>query len=114
MTVPLDRRVSPWAGQRGWRLLPVIVKANDDLRQEQLASQLLHTMRRVLRAEGVKVWLRPYDITALTADSGIIEAVQDTVSLDALGRYRRERRLSREARDAWDTASGESASTRFR
>lgn len=66
----------------------MIVKANDDLRQEQLASQLLFTMQRILRAEGVRVWLRPYDIVALSADTGIIEAVPDTISLDALRKYR--------------------------
>ncbi|CAN0008237.1 unnamed protein product [Scytosiphon promiscuus] len=82
------RRVSPWADEPGWRLLPVIVKSNDDLRQEQLASQLLFVMQRILRAEGVRAWLRPYDIVALSADTGIIEAVPDTISLDALRRYR--------------------------
>ena len=83
------RRASPWSGEHGWRLLPVIVKSNDDLRQEQLASQLLFVMQRILRAEGVGAWLRPYDIVALSADTGIIEAVPDTISLDALRRYRR-------------------------
>lgn len=111
-------RVSPWAGERGWRLLPIIVKANDDLRQEQLASQLLHTMRRILRAEGVRVWLRPYDITPITADSGIIEAVEDTISLDALFKYRKEERVSRAAADNEDLRGtkgvGESGSSRFR
>ncbi|CAN0433692.1 unnamed protein product, partial [Hapterophycus canaliculatus] len=82
------RRVSPWADEPGWRLLPVIVKSNDDLRQEQLASQLLFVMQRILRAEGVRAWLRPYDIVALSADTGIVEAVPDTISLDALRRYR--------------------------
>ncbi|CAN0418524.1 unnamed protein product, partial [Ectocarpus sp. 13 AM-2016] len=80
------RRVSPWAEEPGWRLLPVIVKSNDDLRQEQLASQLLFVMQRILRAEGVGVWLRPYDIVALSADTGLVEAVPDTISLDALRR----------------------------
>ncbi|CAN0592415.1 unnamed protein product, partial [Laminaria digitata] len=81
-------RVSPWADEPGWRLLPVIVKSNDDLRQEQLASQLLFAMKRILRAEGVRSWLRPYDIVALSSDTGILEAVPDTISLDALRRYR--------------------------
>lgn len=66
----------------------MIVKSNDDLRQEQLASQLLFTMQRILRAERIKVWLRPYDIVALSANTGIIEAVPDTISLDALRRYK--------------------------
>eukprot|EP00752_Nemacystus_decipiens_P014268 g12689.t1 len=104
------RMVSPWAGEPGWRLLPVIVKANDDLRQEQLASQLLFVMQRILRAEGVRAWLRPYDIVALSADTGIVEAVPDTISLDALRRYRR--RGSAAGGDAGD-ASSSGAASRF-
>ena len=70
----------------GWRLVPVIVKSNDDLRQEQFASQLLHQIAQVLRHAEVPVWLRPYDIIATTFDGGLIEAIPDTVSLDALRR----------------------------
>jgi len=33
---------SPWGNLPGWRLLPVIVKSNDDLRQEQFASQVYY------------------------------------------------------------------------
>lgn len=112
-------RTSPWANERGWRLLPVIVKADDDLRQEQLASQLLFTMRRIFRAEGVRVWLRPYDITALSADAGVIEAVADTISLDALRKYRRRRDHRKEGGNGGDGVRGaegvgDSASWGFR
>ena len=34
----------------GWRLIPVIVKANDDLRQEQCVCQLVAQMHRILLA----------------------------------------------------------------
>jgi len=70
----------------GWRLVPVIVKSNDDLRQEQFASQLLHQIAQVLRHAEVPVWMRPYDIIATSFDGGLIEAIPDTVSLDALRR----------------------------
>lgn len=70
----------------GWRLLPVIVKSGDDLRQEQCAAQLIRQMHTVLIEAGVDCWLRPYDIIALSPNSGLIEAVADTVSLDALHR----------------------------
>lgn len=68
----------------GWRLVPVIVKSGDDLRQEQCAAQLIHQMDQILRAARCSYWLRPYDIIALSPDSGLIEAVADTISLDAL------------------------------
>ena len=41
-------------------------------------------MHQILLAGGCESWLRPYDIIALTEDAGLIEAIPDTVSLDAL------------------------------
>ena len=78
------RRESVVGHLRGWRLLPVIVKTCDDLRQEQCAAQLIAQMHQILLAGGCESWLRPYDISALTEDAGLIEAIPDTVSLDAL------------------------------
>ncbi|KAJ8600818.1 hypothetical protein CTAYLR_006420 [Chrysophaeum taylorii] len=68
------------------RLVPVIVKARDDLRQEQFASQLIAQAAAILEAARVPVWLRPYDVVATGPDAGVIEAVPDSVSLDALRR----------------------------
>jgi hypothetical protein len=78
------RQKSAFGSHSGWRLLPVLVKANDDLRQEQLASQLIYRMAVILAREKVPVWLCPYDIIALTESGGIIEAIPDTISLDSL------------------------------
>jgi phosphatidylinositol kinase/protein kinase (PI-3 family) len=54
----------------GWRLMPVIVKANDDLRQEQFVSQLLFQFDSIFKAAGLPVWLRPYDILAVSPTGG--------------------------------------------
>lgn len=70
----------------GWRLLPILVKANDDLRQEQLAAQLIQKMAVILARERVPVWLCPYEIIAITDRGGIVEAIPDTISLDSLKR----------------------------
>lgn len=75
---------TPWSQAPGWRLLPVIVKTDDDLRQEQFASQALTLMAAAWKKGSVSAWVRPYDILALEARGGIIEAVPDTISLDAL------------------------------
>lgn len=75
---------SPYGHLSGWRLVPVIIKSHDDLRQEQFASQLLQQMAAIWKASGVPVWLRPYDILSTDEDGGIIEAVPDTVSVHAL------------------------------
>jgi phosphatidylinositol 4-kinase len=67
-----------------WRLLPILIKSNDDLRQEQLASQLIHCMATILSRAKVPVWLYPYEIVALSFRGGIMEAIPDTISIDSL------------------------------
>jgi hypothetical protein len=77
---------SPYSHLPGWRLMPVIVKADDDLRQEQFVSQLLFQFNHIWRDARVPVWLRPYDILATSPTAGLISAVSDTISLDSLKR----------------------------
>ena len=78
------RKSSIYGHHPGWRLLPILIKSNDDLRQEQLASQLIQRMATILAKARVPVWLFPYEIVALTPRGGIIECVPDTISLDSL------------------------------
>ncbi|ETK92876.1 Atypical/PI3K/PI4K protein kinase [Phytophthora nicotianae] len=80
------RRESPFGGHPGWRLLSVIVKSNDDLRQEQFAAQLIAQCDRIFREYSLPLSLRPYNVIATSAKTGLIEAVPDTVSLDSLKR----------------------------
>lgn len=78
------RQTSKEGGNANWRLLPILIKSNDDLRQEQLASQLIRCMASILACANVPVWLYPYDIVALSFRGGIIEAIPDTISIDSL------------------------------
>lgn len=78
------RSTSIYGSHPGWRLLPILIKANDDLRQEQLASQLIYRISVILARERVPVWLCPYEILALTESGGIIEAIPDTISISSL------------------------------
>ncbi|TMW64317.1 hypothetical protein Poli38472_012939 [Pythium oligandrum] len=80
------RKESPNGNHPGWRLLPVIVKSNDDLRQEQFAAQLISQCDRIFRDYNLPLRLRPYNIIATSGRTGLIEAVPDTVSLDSLKR----------------------------
>jgi phosphatidylinositol 4-kinase B len=81
---------SPWSAQPGWRLLPVIVKSDDDLRQEQLASQMIRQFAKVFAESKLPVFIRPYDVIAISATSGLVEAISDTISIDSLKRNDRE------------------------
>jgi len=78
------RSTSAYGNHHGWKLLPVLVKSNDDLRQEQLASQLIQRMALILARDHIPVWLCPYEILALDSSGGIIEAIPDTISLASL------------------------------
>lgn len=64
------RNCSIYGSHPGWRLLPILIKSNDDLRQEQLASQLIQRMATILAKARVPVWLFPYEIVALTGRGG--------------------------------------------
>ncbi|KAG7394826.1 Phosphatidylinositol 4-kinase beta [Phytophthora boehmeriae] len=84
-----ERRIqatSPYGQLPGWRLLPVIVKSDDDLRQEQLALQLIRQFANVFEEFKVPVFVRPYDVIAISATSGLVEAISDTISIDSLKR----------------------------
>jgi phosphatidylinositol kinase/protein kinase (PI-3 family) len=62
----------------------MIVKANDDLRQEVLAVQLMKRMSKIFEEANINCYLRPYEIFITSSSSGIIEFIPDTVSIDGL------------------------------
>ena len=76
------RAASPFGRLDGWRLAMFIVKAGDDLRQEQVAMQVIALTREIWREEGLGLWLRPYQILCVGDQAGLIEAVADAKSVD--------------------------------
>lgn len=54
------RESSPYGHVASWKLLSVIVKCGDDLRQELMASQLLEMLQKIWKVERVPLWVRPY------------------------------------------------------
>ncbi|KAK6626780.1 hypothetical protein RUM44_009257 [Polyplax serrata] len=85
-----ERRVresSPYGHLSNWKLLSVIVKCGDDLRQELMASQLLMVLQRIWEVERVPLWVRPYKILCLSSDSGLIETIPNTVSLHQIRKH---------------------------
>ncbi|KAK6323781.1 hypothetical protein J4Q44_G00061200 [Coregonus suidteri] len=70
------REGSPYGHLPNWRLLSVIVKCGDDLRQELLAFQVLSQLQ-----EHVPLWIKSYKILVMSSDSGMIEPVLNAVSL---------------------------------
>uniref|UniRef100_A0A8C2WY63 Phosphatidylinositol 4-kinase beta n=1 Tax=Cyclopterus lumpus TaxID=8103 RepID=A0A8C2WY63_CYCLU len=75
------REGSPYGHLLNWRLLSVIVKCGDDLRQELLAYQVLRQLQSIWQQERVPLWIKPYKILVMSLDSGMIEPVLNAVSL---------------------------------
>ena len=81
------KNTSPYGYMPNWRLLAVIVKTGDDLRQEQLAFQLLLCLKSIWEEERVPLWLRPYRIIATSNDAGMIEPILNAVSLHQIKKH---------------------------
>ena len=78
------RALSPFRGFSTWHLTRVIVKAGEDLRQEQLAMQLITQFYDIFQEAKLNLWLRPYEIIATGKECGLIECVPDAVSIDSI------------------------------
>jgi len=69
---------------KSYRLRTMIFKTNDDLRQELLAIQLMKRFKQVFAEANLSIYLRPYEIFIASANSGMVEFLPDTISLDVL------------------------------
>ena len=75
---------SPEGSVPGWDLQGVIVKSNDDLRQEAFIMQLIELCREAFDLAGLELWVHPYRILATGRTTGVIECVKNAMSFDAL------------------------------
>eukprot|EP01053_Blabericola_migrator_P006166 Blabericola_migrator_1__6165@NODE_310_length_10075_cov_31_389488_g253_i0_p1_GENE_NODE_310_length_10075_cov_31_389488_g253_i0NODE_310_length_10075_cov_31_389488_g253_i0_p1_ORF_typecomplete_len1926_score202_51PI3_PI4_kinase/PF00454_27/1_8e41_NODE_310_length_10075_cov_31_389488_g253_i027628539 len=65
-----------------------IFKANDDVRLDELALQMIRAMQSLFLGSGIPLWLRPYGVRPLISrgrQGGIIEMVQNTRSRHEIG-----------------------------
>jgi phosphatidylinositol 4-kinase len=49
-----------------------------------LAQQLIRTFKKIFDDVSLPLWLRPYEVSVTGGDSGLMEFVENTVSVDAL------------------------------
>jgi phosphatidylinositol 4-kinase len=75
---------SPDANFPGWDLIGIIVKSNDDLRQESFIMQLIELCQEAFQEAQLELWLLPYRILSTGRTTGIIEMVRNAMSFDAL------------------------------
>ena len=63
-----------------------IAKADDDLRQESLSMQLIKMMSDIFKKANIPLQLRTYEIIITSKNSGLIEFISDSISIDGLKR----------------------------
>lgn len=80
------RIASPYGHLPNWKVVPIIVKNGDDLRQEVLASQLMAAFQKAWNAEQLKLWIKPLGVVVTDGDGGMIEVVGSGVSLHQIKR----------------------------
>ena len=61
-----------------------IYKSNDDLRQEVMTMQLIKKFNEIFKKANLPLHLHPYEIVITSSQSGLIEFLPDTISIDAL------------------------------
>lgn len=78
------RLESPFGALKSWKLFRFIVKALDDVRQEQFAMQIISEMSQIFKIKKLPLWLSTYEIIATGPHCGIIEMINDSWSLDEI------------------------------
>ncbi|KAG6890684.1 hypothetical protein C0995_005056 [Termitomyces sp. Mi166 len=67
-----------------WDCVSVIVKTGGDLRQEQLAVQLIHEFQQIWEEEKCPCWVRYFRILITGGTSGLVETITDAVSIHSI------------------------------
>ncbi|THH16349.1 hypothetical protein EW146_g4282 [Bondarzewia mesenterica] len=77
-----------------WDCLSVIMKTGGDLRQEQLAVQLIQEFKRIWQEENCQCWVRYFRILITGGSSGLVETISDAVSIHSIKKAEYARRLT--------------------
>ncbi|XAO25918.1 hypothetical protein I312_104751 [Cryptococcus bacillisporus CA1280] len=88
------RAGSPWGHLANWDVISVIVKTGADLRQEQLATQLIERFSRIWKEENCDCWARFFRILITGETSGLVETVTDAVSVHSIKKGEYAKRLA--------------------
>ena len=75
---------SPFGNFKTYKIFRCIIKTHDDLRQEQFATQLINEFNQIFKLENVNCWLNTYEIISTGTDTGLVEMVNNSLSLDML------------------------------
>ncbi|OSC99048.1 kinase-like protein [Trametes coccinea BRFM310] len=113
------RQASPYGHLANWDCVSVIVKTGGDLRQEQLAVQLIQEFEKIWKEENCQCWVRYFRILITGNSSGLVETITDAVSIHSIKKAEYARRIA-EGRfghvtllDHFKTTYGDPSSAKF-
>ena len=75
---------SPFKLFKTYQIKNFIAKANDDLRQEHLAMQLIKTFESIFKKKNLPLKLHSYEILITSNSSGLLEFLNSTSSIDGI------------------------------
>jgi phosphatidylinositol 4-kinase len=78
------RLSSPFGKDPNWDLVSVIVKTGADLRQEQLALQIIHEISYIWQCDNIPVWVYNFNILITSNQTGLIETIRDAISIHSI------------------------------
>ena len=78
------KETSPYKNFKSYKLKNFIAKANDDLRQELLAMQLIKFFDKIFKKAELPLKLHPYEILITSSSSGLLEFLENTSSIDGI------------------------------
>ena len=78
------RASSPYGHLPNWDVFSVIVKTGADLRQEQLAVQLINEFSRIFAETQSRCWVRYFRILVTSENSGLMETITDAISIHSI------------------------------
>ncbi|KRX08529.1 Protein kinase-like domain [Pseudocohnilembus persalinus] len=78
------RKASPYKHFKSHKLVHLIIKTGDNLKQEQFAMQLLQQFDQIFTEEGLNLKIRTYDIMSIGPDAGLVEMVKNATTFDNL------------------------------
>ncbi|KAI1795771.1 kinase-like protein [Ganoderma leucocontextum] len=88
------RQTSPYGHLANWDCVSVIVKTGGDLRQEQLAVQLIQEFENIWKEENCQCWVRYFRILITGNSSGLVETITDAVSIHSIKKAEYARRFA--------------------
>ena len=78
------RLQSPYGGLDNFKIVGLISKSNDDVRQEVFVMQLITYYQMALKQDRVPVWLHTYKILSTSKTTGVIQLIPNANSIDGL------------------------------